>query len=152
MENCERCGDPTLPDNLIDGKCGACSPKIKVNEGNELLALEEASESILLTTETSPDINIQERLEIITAECVFGINLFQDLIAAMSDTFGGRSNSTQNLLRNARLTVLRELKKEAYRVGANAVVAVSLDYNEFSGKGKSMLFVVASGTAVKIGE
>ena len=49
-----------------------------------------------------------------------------------------------------RKTVLKELRKEAYLVGANAVIAVDLDYNEFSGGGKSMLFVVASGTAVEV--
>jgi uncharacterized protein YbjQ (UPF0145 family) len=30
------------------------------------------------------------------------------------------------------------------------VVGVDLDYNEFSGGGKSMLFLVASGTAVRL--
>jgi hypothetical protein len=35
-------------------------------------------------------------------------------------------------------------------LGANAVVGVALDYSEFSGQGKSMLFLVASGTAVII--
>jgi len=45
---------------------------------------------------------------------------------------------------------LTELKKEALNVGANAVIAVDLDYSEFSGQNKSMLFLVASGTAVKV--
>jgi len=30
------------------------------------------------------------------------------------------------------------------------VIGVKLDYSEFSGGGKSMLFLVASGTAVKL--
>ena len=41
-----------------------------------------------------------------------------------------------------------ELKKEAYEIGADGVIGVDLDYSEFSGGGKSMLFLVASGTAV----
>jgi len=45
---------------------------------------------------------------------------------------------------------LLELKNEVYRVGANAVIAVDLDYSEISGDGKSILFLVVSGTAVKI--
>ena len=34
--------------------------------------------------------------------------------------------------------------------GANAVIGLNLAYNEISGDGKSMLFVVASGTAVHV--
>ena len=44
---------------------------------------------------------------------------------------------------------LYELKKEAYEVGANAVVGIDLDYVELSGAG-SMVMLVASGTAVKV--
>ena len=41
--------------------------------------------------------------------------------------------------------------KEAYEVGANAVVGVDLDYVELSNAG-SMVMLVASGTAVIIEE
>ena len=44
---------------------------------------------------------------------------------------------------------LTELKQEAFDLGADGVLAVDLDYQEFSGQGKGMLFLVASGTAVK---
>lgn len=44
----------------------------------------------------------------------------------------------------------QELRKEAEELGANAVIGVRLDYSEFSGGGKSMLFLVASGTAVVV--
>ena len=78
------------------------------------------------------------------------MNIFKDFFAAMSDFFGGRSGTTQNILRDARNVCLNELRKEAFDVGANAVIAVDLDYSEFSGKGKSMLFLVANGTAVTV--
>ncbi|MGB3385996.1 MAG: YbjQ family protein [Marinomonas sp.] len=104
----------------------------------------------MLTTETAPNIEIEKRIEIITAECVFGMNIFKDVFAGVRDVVGGRSKATQDILRDSRKTVLNELRKEAYSLGANAVVAVDLDYSEFSGGGKSMLFVVASGTAVKV--
>ncbi|WP_083906745.1 heavy metal-binding domain-containing protein [Octadecabacter arcticus] len=51
--------------------------------------------------------------------------------------------------RDTRRTALYELKREAYEVGANAVVGVDLDYVELSGAG-SMVMLVASGTAVII--
>lgn len=108
-------------------------------------------ELVLLTTETNPNLHIIKRLDVITAECAYGMNVFKDVFAAFSDTFGGRSNSIQNTLRDARKVVLDELRKEALSIGANAVIAVDLDYSEISGGGKSgMLFLVASGTAVII--
>ena len=83
-------------------------------------------------------------------ECAFGMNIIEDLFTSFSDVFGGRSKTTQNTLKNARINCLNELKQEAFNIGANAVIGIDLDYSEFSGKGKSMLFIVASGTAVII--
>ncbi|MEM9227436.1 MAG: YbjQ family protein [Verrucomicrobiota bacterium] len=106
---------------------------------------------IMLTTEQAPSgFVIIERKEIITAECAFGMNFFIDMFAGVRDVFGGRSKSTQGILRKSRKTVLDELKLEAREVGANAVIGVSLNYSEFSGQGKSMIFIVASGTAVVV--
>ncbi len=106
--------------------------------------------SIVLTTSSSlPNDRTYEVLEIITAECAFGMNVFRDMFAAVRDLVGGRSEATQNVLRDARKTCLTELRREAYGLGADAVIAVDLDYSEFSGGGKSMLFLVAGGTAIK---
>ena len=78
------------------------------------------------------------------------MNVFKDFFVGLSDFFGGGNESTQNALRDARKTCLSELKKEALSIGANGVIAIDLDYSEFSGKNTSMLFLVASGTAVKL--
>ena len=109
----------------------------------------EAIESVLLTTEAALNLNIVERIEIVTAEVAYGMNIFKDLFAGVRDIVGGRSNAVQNTLRDARRTALYELKKEAFNVGANAVVGVDLDYVELSAAG-SMVMLVASGTAVRI--
>lgn len=106
-------------------------------------------DEVILTTETVFQSEIEERLEIISAECVFGMNIFKDVFAGVRDIVGGRNAASQKVLRDARKTVLSELKKEAHSIGANAVIAVDLDYSEISGGGKSMLFVVATGTAVR---
>ena len=95
---------------------------------------------------------VTKTIDIITAECVFGMNIFRDFFAGVTDIVGGRSEATQTVLRDARNVCLNELRKEAFMVGANAVIAVDLDYSEFSGKMKSMLFLVASGTAVTVEE
>ena len=78
------------------------------------------------------------------------MNIFRDIFAEVTDFFGGRSKASQKVLRDARKHCLNELRQEAKELGANAVIGVDLDYSEISGKGKGMLFLVASGTAVKV--
>jgi uncharacterized protein YbjQ (UPF0145 family) len=108
-------------------------------------------DAIMLTTETAPNLNITKRIEIVTAECAFGMNMFKDLFAGVRNVVGGRSKAVQKTMRDSRRTALYELKREAFEVGANAVVGVDLDYVELSGAG-SMVMLVASGTAVIIEE
>ena len=137
----------------ISGAEFTTSSNTDLQDSTEESASDKRINSIILTTETYPKgMNINERIEIITAECAFGINIFRDMFAVIRDYVGGRSESTQKALRDARRQCLSELKIEAVSVGANAVVGVRLDYNEISGGNKSMLFIVASGTAVTLNQ
>jgi len=115
-------------------------------------AISKAAASIILTTAIGvANREVEREIEILSAECAYGMNLFRDVFAAVRDIVGGRSVATQKVLRDARKTCLAELKREALMVGADAVIAVDLDYSEFSGGQKGgMLFLVASGTAVKL--
>lgn len=113
--------------------------------------IDEIAKDLIVTTEFSmAEYTVTKRIEVITAECVFGMNLFKDFFAGIRDIFGGRSSASQKVLRDARRTCLTELRREGLIVGANAIVGVDLDYSEISGDGKSMLFVVVSGTAVTV--
>jgi uncharacterized protein YbjQ (UPF0145 family) len=161
MAICSKCGATVSRFDLDNGMCGICAFKERQvsdservdREAEQAKAAAELSkrlDAILLTTETVPSIDITERIAIITAECVFGMHIFKDIGASFRDFFGGRNKAFQDALRDARKTVLSELRKEALDVGADAVVAVDLDYSEVSGGGKSMMFLVASGTAVKL--
>lgn len=141
MPTCNQCGLQKGIFEIKDGICKSCKP---------VEARQKERDDILLTTEMYSDLKVLSRIDIVTAECVFGMNVFRDFFAGMSDFFGGRSSASQKLLRDARRKVLDELRGEALDIGANAVIGVDLDYSEFSGKGKGMLFIVASGTAVVI--
>jgi uncharacterized protein YbjQ (UPF0145 family) len=122
-----------------------------LRSANEKVEIDRKAAQVILTTAPSLEgFRIVETLEVISAECVFGMNLFLDMFVGLTDVFGGRSQTSQQVLREARRTCLSELKREAAEIGANAVIAVGMNYNEFSGKGKSMLFLVATGTAVKV--
>ena len=103
----------------------------------------------LTTAFTFNNHEIEDEIGIVTAECVFGMNVFRDFFAGVTDFFGGRSEASQKILRDARNSCLNELKLEAHSLGADGIIGIDLDYSEISGKGKGMLFLVASGTAVK---
>lgn len=104
----------------------------------------------LATTPNFPGREIRETLGIVTAECVLGVNIFRDLLGSVRDIVGGRSGAHQKALQQARETCLEDLAQRAGELGADAVVGIDLDYNEISGGGKGMLFLVASGTAVRL--
>lgn len=103
----------------------------------------------MLTT-TTPNIEgkrITKYYGIVSGETIIGANLFRDFFASVRDIVGGRSNSYEEVLREAKDTALKEMEEQAMQLGANAVIGVDLDY-ETVGSGSSMLMVTASGTAV----
>ena len=116
-----------------------------------LEVIDKLAKDLIVTTEsTLSGYTVDERIDVISAECVFGMNIFKDFFAGITDIFGGRSKSSQGVLRDARHTCLTELRREALIVGANAIIAVDLAYSEISGDGKSMLFLVTTGTACRV--
>ena len=103
----------------------------------------------LSTTPTLEGNPIRQYLGVVTAESIVGANFVKDFMASMRDFFGGRSGAYEGVLIEAREIVLKELEERASRMGANAVVGISFDYEAVGGSG-SMLMVVASGTAVVV--
>jgi uncharacterized protein YbjQ (UPF0145 family) len=105
---------------------------------------------ILTTTPTVEGRQIQQYLGVLAGEAILGANVFKDLFAGIRDIVGGRSGAYEEELRKARDIALQDLALTAQQLGADAVVAIDLDY-ETVGQGGSMLMVTASGTAVKLG-
>lgn len=103
----------------------------------------------LSTTPTLEGNPIRQYLGVVTAESIVGANFVKDFMANVRDFFGGRSGAYEGVLIEAREIVLKELEERASRMGANAVVGISLDYEAVGASG-SMLMVVASGTAVVV--
>jgi uncharacterized protein YbjQ (UPF0145 family) len=150
-----------LLDAGVDGLCTKCHTLRTLDEIQRNMTPEEQEaverkinqdaeiEAVMLTTEAYPQgLTITRRIEVVTAECAFGMNIFKDLFAGVRDIVGGRSEAVQKTMRDSRRVALHELKKEAHAVGANAVVGVDLDYVELNAG--VMVLLVASGTAVVI--
>ena len=102
---------------------------------------------ILTTTSVIEGKPVSRYLGIVTGEAIIGANIFRDLFASVRDIVGGRSATYERGLAEARELALDEMRQKAVALGANAVIAVDLDY-EVMGQGNGMLMVSASGTAV----
>lgn len=102
---------------------------------------------LLTTTNTIEGHDITRYYGIVSGETIIGANVFKDFFAGIRDIVGGRSSSYESVLREAKETALQEMKDQAERMGANAVIAIDLDYETVGANG-SMLMVTASGTAV----
>ena len=105
---------------------------------------------IITTTPSIEGRKIQSYLGIVSGEAIMGANIFKDVFASIRDIVGGRSAAYEQELIRAKEIALQELQERALALGADAIVAVDLDY-EVLGQGNSMLMVSASGTAVKLG-
>ncbi len=106
---------------------------------------------MLLTTTTDIQGRSIEYLGLVSGEAILGANVFKDFFASIRDIVGGRSAAYEGELRKAKDIALSEMQEAASQMGANAVIAVDLDYETVGiGNGGNMLMVSASGTAVRL--
>jgi len=104
---------------------------------------------LVTTTPSVEGKKIVKYLGVVSGEAVIGANIFRDLFAGIRDIVGGRTGSYERVLRDAKESAMAEMQEIAQRMGANAIVAIDLDYETIGANG-SMLMVSASGTAVII--
>lgn len=102
---------------------------------------------IISTTNNVPGMEIVEYKGLATGEVVSGINFVKDIGAGLRNFFGGRSSGYEKELVAARNAALEEMKDNASKLGANAVIGVTIDFESLGANG-SMLFVAVTGTAV----
>ena len=108
------------------------------------------NEFIITSTNSVEGEKIEKYLGVINNNIVLGTNLFSDIGASLLDVFGGASNSYQNKLQSIYDSSIQNLKVKAINLGANAILGLSIDFDEISGGNKSMLMISVSGTAVII--
>lgn len=104
---------------------------------------------LLTTTPTIQGHNIETYYGIVTGEVIIGANVLKDFMASIHDVFGGRADSYEKVLIEAKQSAMKEMQDRAAEMGANAIVGIDLDY-ETVGETGSMLMLSCSGTAVKI--
>lgn len=104
---------------------------------------------LLTTTNSVEGKTITTYYGMVTGEAIIGANIFKDFFASITDIVGGRSGAYEKSLKDAKNIAVQEMMDIAQGMGANAVIAIDLDY-ETVGKDSGMLMVSASGTAVKL--
>lgn len=100
---------------------------------------------LMTTTTLLEGHKVKQYFGIVSGEAIMGANVFRDLFAGIRDIVGGRAAAYESELRKAKDIAIAEMTEQAKEYGANAVIAVDLDYETVS---DTMLMVVASGTAV----
>lgn len=108
------------------------------------------NEFIISTTNNIEGCPIKKYIDTICSNIVIGTNIFSDFAASFTDFFGGRSDSYKRKLEIIYNEARKELKLKAFNLGANAIVGFKIDFDEISGKDKSMFMVSVSGTACVI--
>ena len=156
MTNCLQCGllveDLDNSTSVLDGNQRVhdwCLSAF-MNSSADLTQPEATVVMPITTGYTTVAGTIIEEIDIVTSECVFGVNIFKDILGGVRDIVGGRAGAHQKVLKDLRKTCLDELRMNAAEMGADAVIGVDLDYSEISGKNGGLLMLVASGTAVKL--
>jgi len=108
---------------------------------------------LVVTAASLQGVEVKKYLGLVSGEAILGANIFKDFFAGIRDIVGGRSAAYENELRKAKDLAIQEMCEEAQQMGANAVIAVDLDYETIStAHGGGMLMVTAAGTAVVITE
>jgi len=105
---------------------------------------------IITTTPSIQGKEITRYHGLVFGEVILGANAFKDFKAGLTNIFGGRSGAYEKELQEARLTAIEEMRNNAEKTGADAVVGVQVGYEVIGLAGNNMLMVTVCGTAVSV--
>jgi uncharacterized protein YbjQ (UPF0145 family) len=104
---------------------------------------------IIVTTETFlGDNQVAKRLGVVYGISVYSRTDFGDWLGGIKAAFGGKQGGFAKMIEKNRNDALNSMMIQAESLGADAVIGVRFDSNEFDVNGKAMSEVVAYGTAV----
>ena len=105
---------------------------------------------LVTTTDTVQNHSIETYVGIVTAEVVYGTNVFKDFFAGIRDTLGGRTGSYEKVFEKGQQKAIEELKQRAQKLNADGVIGIEIDTGTISVDNRGVLLLItATGTAVK---
>ena len=108
---------------------------------------------IISTTPSLDGKIIKEYRGVVFGEVIIGIHFIKDLTASITNFIGGRAEEYEQELINARADAINKMIERAKKVGANALIGVSIDVETVGSSWNStmsMLVIHASGTAAVV--
>lgn len=105
---------------------------------------------LITSSDNIPFSEISKYLGIVDSQIVVGANIFRDVFAGFRDIFGGETKGYKKDIDNMKNAALANIKRKARNKGANAIISLRFDLDEFSGSGKSMFMLNIYGSAVKL--
>ena len=91
--------------------------------------------------------SIDKYLGIVCGDSVLGTGFLSELSVSAADWLGNESNRFSEKVEQAREKAMYKMLVKADKLGANAIIAVSFSYSNFSG---NVIGVFATGTAVVV--
>lgn len=176
MTLCKKCGYTRQPNDLSPEyscpKCHAVYAKVdaileeKIQEEAKLkIAREtgnwtgidpktiraEAAKIIITTTPIVPGHTITKVIDIVSADYAYAFGAINESIGGIARNIvgSGKSNQTIGFLKEGRAEVIAALRFNCLDIGANAIIGLAIDYEEFGGANNhGVIVITATSTAV----
>lgn len=104
---------------------------------------------ILTTTNNIEGYQIERYIGVIALEIITTAGFVKDWYAGVKDFFGGRVRDYEDEVCKGRAKIMRKLREQSAKEGANAVIGIRFAYEVLSPKGKgTVMLITVSGTAV----
>ncbi len=102
------------------------------------------------TLPTVPGYVIVKEMGIVAAAVVDGMGVGHDILATLTNTFGGRAETFEAGLARARLQVIYDMKAQAHARGASGLAGASFDQQLIGGQSGSAAMLLVTGTATAV--
>lgn len=140
-----------------DAYCSKCGEYLLRNAKDKILKLREdiaykistKAISIPVLTTHYPYNWDYTSLGLVTGQSTTGTGVVTEFTSGFTDFFGAQSKRHNTKVKKGEDLCLAQIKSQALDYGANAIIAVDIDYSEI-GSSKGMILVCMSGTAVKV--
>ena len=155
MGMCKECNEIFNANDMVNGLCLKCRDPEKYNKQFKVEIKEqeiretelEKLKTIIATTEMSINgLKIEKRIDLVSAQCVYGLNIFKDLFAGVRNIVGGRVKSIEDPLEEGTKIIIQTLKEKAYLAKGDVIIGIKIEHTYNNVNNGNMLSIYGTGT------